>query len=73
MTNLTKDQAIDHLMHLPQENLAEMCYYMHKDQYDVKGSYLLDKSVPELVSWIITHYSFNEEHQAWQTKIPFEE
>lgn len=73
MTILTKDTAVDKLMHIPQENLAELCYYSHKDQYGIKGIHLLDKSVPELVSWYITHYTFNEQYQCWETIIPFEE
>ncbi len=72
MTILTKDTAVDRLMHIPQEKLAEMCYYMHKDQHGIKGHHLLEKSVPDLVSWIITHYSFNEKDQSWETIIPFE-
>ena len=73
MTILTKDTAVDKLMHSSQVDIAEMCYYMHKDQYGSKGHHLLKKSVPELVSWIINHYSFNEKDQCWETIIPFEE
>lgn len=70
---MTKDEAIDRLMHSSQECLAESCYYMHKDQYGVKGTHLMNKTVPELVSWIIIHYTFNESNQCWETIIPFEE
>ena len=70
---LTKDQAIDKLVHMNQSNLAELVYYSHKDQYGIKGHHLLDKSVPELVSWYITHYTFNETNQYWETIIPFQE
>lgn len=72
MTVLTKDTAVDRLMHIPQEELAEMCYYMHKDQYGVKGYHLMERSVPDLVSWIITHYSYNEHEHLWETKVPFD-
>ncbi len=73
MTILTKDQAIDALVHYPQQYLSELCYNAHKDQYGYKGRHLLDKSIPELVSWYITHYTFNEHCQRWETIIPFEE
>jgi hypothetical protein len=68
----TKDTAIDGLMHMGKSSLAEICYYAHKDQYGTKGHHLLDKSVPELVSWYITHYFFDENHQCWTPVIPFE-
>jgi hypothetical protein len=70
---LTKDQAIDKLVHLGQNDLAELVYYAHKDQYNIKGCQYQSKSVPELVSWYITHYIFNETFQCWETIIPFEE
>jgi hypothetical protein len=70
---LTKDQAIDKLVHLGQKDLAELVYYAHKDQYGIKDHKHLSKSVPELVSWYITHYTFNETFQCWETIIPFEE
>ena len=70
---LTKDQAIDKLVHMNQSNLAELVYYSHKDQYGIKGHHLLDNSVPELVSWYISHYTFNETFQYWETIIPFQE
>jgi len=70
---LTKDQATDKLVHLGQKDLAELVYYSYKDQYGIKGHHLLSKSVPELVSWYITHYTFNEDIQCWETIIPFEE
>jgi hypothetical protein len=70
---LTQDTAVDSLMHADRKSLAEMCYYMHKDQYGIKDHHLMNKPVPELVSWIITHYTFNEQNQAWETIIPFEE
>ena len=72
MELLTKDTAIDKMMHMDREYLAEICYYAHKDQYGIKGHHLLDKSVPELVSWYITHYTYNEEGQHWDTIIPFD-
>ena len=70
---LTKDQAIDKLVHMNQSNLAELVYYSHKDQYGIKGHSLLNKTVPELVSWYISHYTFNENFQCWETIIPFED
>ena len=70
---LTKDQAIDKLVHMNQSNLAELVYYAHKDQYGIKGHSLLNKTVPELVSWYISHYTFNENFQCWETIIPFED
>ena len=72
MTTLTKDTAVDKLMHISQVDLAEMCYYMHKDQYNVKGHHFLNNPVPDLVSWIITHYTYNEQEQCWESIVPFD-
>ena len=69
---LTKDQAIDKLVHMNQSNLAELVYYSHKDQYGIKGHHLLNYSVAELVSWWISHYDWDEKNQYWNTLIPFD-
>ena len=69
---LTKDQVVDKLMHSNVDSLREMCYYAHKDHYGIKGHHLLNYSVPELVSWWISHYDWNENHQYWDTLIPFD-
>ena len=73
MTYLTKDQAVDRLVHIPRDDLIELCYYAHKDQYGVKGRHLLDYSVPDLVSWYIVHYDWNEKGQYWESIQPFED
>lgn len=67
----TKHTAIDSMMHMPRTDLAELCYEAHKDQYGISGHHLLSKPVPELVSWYISHYTFNEDNQWWESTIPF--
>ena len=34
---ITSDSMVDRLMHIPQEELAEMCCAAHEDQYGFKG------------------------------------
>jgi hypothetical protein len=70
---VNKDQAINKLMTVPQVVLAEQVYYMHKDQYGAKGHHVMKYSVPELVSWILSHYEWNDEHQIWNTKFPLDD
>jgi hypothetical protein len=72
MATMTRDTAIDRLMHIPQAKLYEICFYGHKDQYGTKGYHMSKYTVPELVSWFILHYNFNEAAQTWETIIPFE-
>lgn len=69
---LNKDQVVDKLMHSDIDILREMCYYSYKDQYGTKGQHLLTYSIPELVSWWLTHYYWDENNQYWNTKIPFD-
>jgi cob(I)alamin adenosyltransferase len=69
---LTSDQAVDRLMHCTQEDLYDMCYEAHKDQYGTKGKYMHQYTVSELVNWWICHYQWNEQHQYWDTKLPFD-
>lgn len=70
---LTADQALDHMMHQSQEDLYHMCYEAHKDFYGTKGRHMYQYSVPELVSWWVSHYEWNEADQYWDTKISFED
>jgi hypothetical protein len=70
---LTKDQAIDKLMHIPKEDLYELCYESHKDQYGISGTHMYQYTVPELVSWYIIHYIWNEQKQCFESAVPFEE
>jgi hypothetical protein len=69
---VNKDQAINKLMTVPQVELAEKVYYMYKDQYGANGHHVMKYSVPELVSWILYHYEWNDEHQIWNTKFPLD-
>jgi hypothetical protein len=73
MTVLTKDTAVDKLMHIPHQELIDLCQHMYIDQYGYKNSNMTNMSVPELVSWIITHYEFDVDKQALKTIVPFEE
>jgi hypothetical protein len=70
---LTADQALDRLMHLPKEDLYEICYDAHRDQYGAGGSHLSAQPFSELINWYVTHYAWNETHQYWETKIPFDD
>lgn len=70
---LDKDAAVDRLMSCDQETLAETAYYMYEDQYGSKGRHLLKYTVPEIVSWILSHYEWSYEAQCWETKIPFDD
>ena len=69
---MCKDEAIDKLMCYGEQDLRELIFDSHKDQYGVSGYHLLDKSVPELVSWYITHYIWNENKQCWESVVPLE-
>lgn len=70
---ITTDSMVDRLMHIPQEELAEMCCAAHEDQYGFKGRHLLRHTVPELVSWWVSHYFWNEETQCWESVSPVED
>lgn len=77
MTNVltsahTKDTAVDKLVHMSHQDLYELCYYAHKDQYGFKGHHLARHSRAELASWYISHYDFNEKTQKWYSKLPLE-
>lgn len=77
MTNVltsvyTKDTALDKLVHMPHQDLYELCYHAHKNQYDYKGHHLARYSRAELVNWYISHYDFNEKTQQWYSKLPLE-
>ena len=70
--NLTKDQAVDRLMHSDRDSLAERAYYSHKDFYGTKGHHMMNYTKEELVSWILSHFDWNEDQQIWENKVPFE-
>lgn len=63
---ITSDSMVDRLMHIPQEELAEMCCEAHKDQYGFKGRHLLRHTVPELVSWWVINFFWDEVSQEWR-------
>ena len=71
MKILTKDTAVDRLVHTSHQNLYELCYYAHKDQYGYKGMHLADRTRAELVSWYLEHYDFDTNTQCWFSKQPF--
>lgn len=54
------------------DDLAEICYNLHKDQYGTKGYHLTRYSIEELVGWMITHYYFDEKTQCWNSKFPLD-
>lgn len=69
---MNKDHAVDKLMHSDRNGLAETCCGMHKDQYGVKGRHMTNWTVAQLVSWIVSHYDWNEKGQYWQSNVPFD-
>ena len=68
---MTKDQVIDKLVHKSHQELYELCFFAHKDQYSYKGHHMATYTRAELVSWYIAHYYFNEKTQRWVSKQPF--
>jgi hypothetical protein len=66
---ITKDQAVDKLMHSDVDSFRETCYYAYKDQHGIKGHHLLNWPVAELVSWWITYYEWNEACQMWEFRV----
>jgi hypothetical protein len=66
MTSLTKDQAVDRLMHLPHADLYESVSDMHKDIHGTRGRYMHSYTVPELVNWWISYYDWNGLIQCWE-------
>lgn len=68
---MTKDEAIDKLMHYPREDLYQLVYDAYKDQYNVRPRHMSNYTVPELVSWYTSHYAWDEDMQCWETIIPF--
>ena len=73
MKNLTKDEAVDRLVHRSHQDLYELCYYSHKDQYNYKGHHMANQSRAELASWYVSHYSFDEVWQCWTSILPLNE
>jgi hypothetical protein len=71
LPHMTKDQAVDRLMHSDRDSLAESVYYSHKDFYGVKGHHMGNYTKEELVSWLLCHFDWNEEYQHWEKKVPF--
>lgn len=69
--HMTKDEAVDKMMHSDRTILAETCYELHKDQYGVSGHHLMEKSVSELVSWLLAHYEWDGTNERWESKVPF--
>ena len=68
--SLTYDQVVDKMMtSFSQEDLYDLCQEAHKDQYGVRGRHMVDYTIPELVSWWITHYSWNGLTQIWESRI----
>lgn len=65
----TKDQAVDCLMHARKSFLAGWVYTGYEVLYDrYPETEFYSWSIPELVSWIISHYDFDEKHQGWKIK-----
>lgn len=73
MSRLTQDEVIDRMVHMSRDDLYEIVYGAYKDQYGTRPTHMSDWSVPDLVSWYIIHYEWNEQHQMWESAIPFEE
>lgn len=70
---MNKDQAIDNLMYSDHKSLAETVYFMYKDQYGHKAHHMFHYTIPELASWIVSHYDWDERNQMWASKVPLDE
>jgi hypothetical protein len=61
-----KDEAVDQLMATPKEILASTVQFMHQNVYGTEGAAnIMAFSVPELVSWVLSHYEWDFKEQAW--------
>ena len=70
-TMLSVHQATDKLMHMKHDELHQLVHDSYKDQYNCRPKRLSEYSVPELVSWYISHYKWNESDQMWESVVPF--
>lgn len=66
-------EALAKLHTASREDLYEMCYDAHKDQYGVKGRHMHGYHKDQLIDWWIRHYAWNDEEQHWASCIPFDE
>lgn len=74
MAMLNADQAVDNLMVAYKlETLRDLVYNCYKDQYGALGYHVMGYEKPELVSWVLNHYYWDEPTQKWTTKFPLNE
>ena len=66
MTLDTRDTAVDAMMHLKKETLQSLIGSASRELYGHVPSAIDFMTVPELVSWWIWHYEFNETSQEWE-------
>jgi hypothetical protein len=66
-------EALAKLYTADRDGLYEMVYDAHKDQYGVKGRHMHDADKEQLINWWIQHYTWNEEGQYWDSRIPFDD
>jgi hypothetical protein len=66
-------EALAKLYTADRDGLYEMVYDAHKDQYGIKGRHMHGYDKEQLINWWIQHYTWNEEGQYWNSRIPFDE
>ena len=66
MTHNTRDTAVDAMMQLKKETLQSIVCSASQELYGHVPSATDFMTVPELVSWWIWHYEFNETTQEWE-------
>lgn len=73
MSKLDYVGAYAHLESLSHDDLAEWCYYSHKDFYGVKGHHMTGQgwTKQDYIDWIIQHFKWNVENQSWDNAVPF--
>jgi hypothetical protein len=69
---MNKDEAISALMHSCKDDMYEIVFSAYKDQYGTRPREMYKLTLPELVSWYISHYRWDEVSQTWETIIPFD-
>lgn len=68
---MNSTEALARLESAPIDSLAEWAYESHKDFYGVKGRHMSNWTHAELLSWIKSHFEWDDERQAWTNSVPF--
>lgn len=66
--HLTKDTAVDKMMYCDRVSLRKLVQDEYQKIYGFRNLSFYKLTVPELVSWILYHYDFDETSQEWVLK-----